>query len=137
MKGRKIIFLSLLAIAIVVLGFFREHVFVGINRDNISAIGSSYSGLSKWILTFVFIIIFLLATFLFLYLLFESRRYALLSVYVYLFLLGVSAIVSLAGMAFSSFENVYPFVRALAGIMQSPLVLVILIPFCLIADKLR
>lgn len=131
MKRRKVILLSFLAIVIIILGFFREYIFTGINSGSFL----KNSDQIKWFLTLAFIVIFLSITFLFLKLSFENKKYAWLSVYVYLFLFCVSVIAALAGITFFSFEKVYPFVRVLAGIMQSPLVLVILIPFCLIANK--
>ena len=131
-KKGLLLFLTALTIA---LGFFRDFVFVPINK--IIESGNDPDGklaLTKWGLTLLFTLAYLAITCGFLYVLFKAVKYVLASMVLYGVLLFVSAITVLIGYIFFSFHDVYPFVRTLMGVAQSPVILMILIPACLLNE---
>lgn len=138
MRMRKKSLLPLLIIITILLGFIRDYVFVTINeKTGQGASGSGDLFYWKWILTFVFTLLYLLLTCFFLHLLFREKKYVWLGVYVYTALLAVSFIAGGAGLAFSSFEKTYPFIRTVLGIAQSPIVMMILIPVSYLNEEIR
>ena len=119
--------------AAITLGFLRDFVFVSINKMIES--GNEDTGtllIFKWGLTIVFSILYLVNTSLILFLIFRSRKYVVITLLVYSLLFVVSIVAGAAGFIFTSFENVYPYIRTVLGIAQSPVVMIILIPTCLI-----
>lgn len=131
---KKPFIIGLIAV-VIALGFLRDYIFVSINEK--TGQGTDDSGnlfYWKWILTFVFTLLYFVLACLFLYLLFRKKKYIWLTVFTYAGLFAVSFIASAAGFLLSSFENGYPFVRTVMGIAQSPIVLMILIPACFINE---
>ena len=136
---KKKLLIAALVVFTVFLGFMRDFVFVSINRSIAPEIEMG-GGLAvlKWLLTFVFFLLYLATTCGFLYVLFQKKGYMLLAVFAYVFLFVISFLAIGFGYCFSSFAAVYPFVRTLMGIAQSPVVMMILISACYIkarADK--
>ena len=134
---KKKLFIAGLIVFVVALGFFRDYVFVSINeKTGQGPIGSGNLFYWKWILTFVFILQYLVLTCLFLHLLFGEKKYIWLGIYVYTALVAVSFIAGGAGVLFSSFEKVYPFIRTVLGIAQSPIIIMILTPVCYLNEAM-
>lgn len=133
MSKRSIVLL--LAFAIVALGFLRDYIFVSINHQiEPDKEGGGDLFILKWVLTVIFCVIYFANTSLILFFVFRSRKYLLLVLFVYLILLVVSFFVGLTGFIISSFNDVYPFLRAVMGVAQSPVVLMVLLPFCIINE---
>ena len=130
---KKKLLIAALVVFTVFLGFMRDFVFVSINRSIAPEIEMG-GGLAvlKWLLTFLFSLLYLATTCGFLYVLFQKRGYMLLAVSAYAFLFVISFLAIGFGYCFSSFAAVYPFVRTLMGIAQSPVVMMILISACYI-----
>ncbi len=127
---RKIVIIGLTAV-VIALGFLRDYIFVSINEKT----GQGPGGMGelffwKWPLTIGFASLYFVLTCLFLHLLFAQKKYIRLAVFAYAVLFAVSFIVTAGGYLISSFENVYPFIRTVMGIAQSPIVMMILIPAC-------
>lgn len=134
---KKKLIISALALLTILVGFFRDHIFVSINAS-IEA-GRDVEGklaILKWVLTGSFCILYLGLTAAFLKVLFGNQEYLLIAVFCYVFLFVVASVAGLAGFLFSSFESVYPFIRTVLGMAQSPVVFMFLIPaFYLISRK--
>ena len=124
--------ISVLAVLIIAVGFLRDFVFVSINQVIESGNDTDKKFLMiKWALTAVFSAYYLANTCALLYFIFQSRKYMMLAVYSYGVLVSASILAATAGSLFSSFHSIYPFVRTIMGIAQSPIIAMILIPFCM------
>ena len=134
---RKFLIAALL-ITVVALGFIRDHIFVLIN--NVISSGNDDGEklfILKWVLTFLFSGLYFVHTSAMVYVLFRTKKYILMAFYSYLFLFVISFSVLIFGYLFASFDSVYPFVRKVMGIAQSPVVLMILVPACFLNERLR
>jgi hypothetical protein len=142
---KKILISVLVAIA-VLMGFLRDHVFVSINQL-IETEGDAEHKLSllKWVLTLLFSLLYLLNTWVLMIVLFRPAQgqpagrdglYIRIAVYSYIFLFVVSILAAGAGYIFSAFENIYPFIRTVMGIAQSPVPMMILIPACFLNEAM-
>jgi len=134
--NKKIVFVVLLVITTVILGFLRDHIFVSINH--LIESGNDANGhflILKWILTGFCSILYMCITCVFLFLLFNSRKYVRVAIAVYVLIFVVALLIGGFGFATVSFGKVYLLVRALLGIAQSPVILMILIPACYISEK--
>ena len=132
---KKFLIALLVAVAIAI-GFLRDYVFVSINQIiEHSNDASGKLSVLKWTLTFVFSVLYLILTSTLLYVLFQSAKYIWLAVFTYVLLFAVSFSAAIGGYLISSFQNVYPFVRTVMGIAQSPVVMIILIPACFLNEQ--
>lgn len=129
--------LALLVAIIISMGFIRDAVFISINEKTGQGLTAAdkYLFILKWALTFVFSFAYLGFTCLTLHFLFRVKKYLWIAVFVYASLFGISFIVAVSGYAFFSFQNVYPFTRTLMGIAQSPIVLLVLVPFFYLNER--
>lgn len=127
-KPVSILFLVLVTIF---LGFYRDAVFIPINEKIKN--GADLNAL-KWILTGIFTIAYMAITVILLFILYKSIKYVLIALSVYAFILIVSFLISLVGYVFFSFQAVYPFIRTIMGVAQSPVIAMVLIAICYI-DK--
>lgn len=128
-----------LLIGIVIsMGFIRDEVFTSINEKTGQGLtaADNYFFILKWVLTFAFSFAYLGLTCLILYFLFRTKKYWWFAVIVYAILFGISFFVAAAGYVFSSFQNVYPFIRILMGIAQSPIALMVLVPFFYLNERI-
>ena len=127
---KKLVIAGLIIIAIS-LGFLRDHVFVFINYL-IETGGDPEGKLSmlKWVLTLLFSLAYLMNTCALLFVFFRSQKYIRIAVLSYSFLFAAALLSAATSCIFSSFGNVYPFVRTILGVAQSPVVMMILIPIC-------
>jgi hypothetical protein len=131
----KKILIGVLIITTIVLGFFRDYIFISINRSIESGVGWNLPVL-KWILTSLFSLLYLLLSGLFLYLLFNSKKYIKIAIVLYVVLFCISIVATLFGYLLSSFENTYRFIRTVMGVAQSPIVMMVLIAACCLENKL-
>lgn len=132
---KKLIVIVLIVLTIF-LGFLRDYIFVSINKF-IEA-GSDADGrlaLLKWVLTALFSILYLLLTGAFLQVLFSERKYIIIAALCYLLLFLAAAMTGIFGYFFSDFETAYPFIRAVLGVAQSPVVTIILVPACFLNSR--
>lgn len=119
----------------IAMGFLRDYFFVSINH--FIEEGADVSGklsFLKWVLTILFSILYLLTTCSFLYILFRNPKYIWIAVFSYLLLFAIALLSAVAGYFFSSFESVYPFIRNVLGVAQSPIVMMVLIPSCFLNE---
>ena|ERR1035437_2967592 len=133
---KKSLFIVLLIIITIILGFLRDHVFVSINQTiETGNDPSQHLLILKWILTFFCSILYMGITCAFLFLIFHSRNYVWIAIYVYVLIFIVALLIGGIGSIAVSFEKIYPLVRALLGIAQSPIVMMILISACYINEQ--
>ena len=133
---KKKIFTALLVICIIVLGFLREYIFVSINeKTGMGPGGSGSLFIWKWVLTFVFSLLYFFLSAAILLALFNSKKYIWLAAGIYAALFIFALIAGACGYLFFSFEKAYPFVRTILGIAQSPIVMIILVPACFFSVK--
>jgi|ERR1051326_6836093 hypothetical protein len=131
MKAKIIV--ALLVIALIGLGFIRDHVFVAINAEAGAGLNGS---VWKWPLTFLFSILYVLLTCGLSYALFHSRKYIRITVFLYGMIFLISLMLGMAGYLFYSFESIYHFIRAIMGVAQSPVPAIILIPLFLLNEQM-
>ena len=128
---KKPISILFLVLVTIFLGFYRDAVFIPINEDIKK--GADLNTL-KWILTGIFTIAYMAITVILLFILYKSIKYVLIALSVYAFILIVSFLISIVGYIFFSFQAVYPFIRTIMGVAQSPVIAMVLIAICYI-DK--
>ena len=138
----------------VAIGFFREHLFVSINYQ-ISKLyyndsfewrlpsdlkfleNFSYSQLyyGKWVLTFIFCVLYFIPTFLIVRKYFPSKIFSQITIYSHLIVFCLGGFFYLLGLITSDMERWYDFSRNFLGFLQSPWMLIILFPSFLILKK--
>ncbi len=131
---RKFFIVALIVLAIV-LGFFRDYIFVSINQ--LIETGQDVSGhyaILKWVLTGLFSLLYMGITCTLLFFLFQSKKYAWVGISAYTLLIVVAGLVGGVGVVVISFEKIYPFVRSILGFVQSPVVMMILVPACFLNE---
>lgn len=133
---KKKLFVIGLVILTIALGFIRDHIFVSINKVIESSEEVRTVSKLKWVLTILFSCLYLLDACVFLYTLFQSKKYVWIAIVVYAFIFTVSFVASFCGYFFSSFDNTYTFARTVMGIAQSPVVMMVLIAACYLEIKL-
>lgn len=137
---KKKILIAVFAIALIALGFLRDKIFVSINEETgqglVGILNPDHRNLFiwKWVLTFIFSFIYLFLTSILIFLIFHSKKYIWLAVFLYGALFAIAFFIAGVGFLFSSFENVYPFIRTIMGIAQSPILIIILIPALLLNE---
>lgn len=134
---RRKFFIAILIVVAIATGFFRDHVFVVINNaiDTGSDEAKNLSML-KWGLTALFSLLYLSISGLLVYLLFRSKRYVWVTIISYCILFLIAFLAALSGYVFSSFEEVYPFVRRIMGVAQSPVPMMVVIVACYFNTKM-
>ena len=150
MKRKGIIFLFILVL--IALGFFREFVFVNINTMIYNArfnenypISNFFSFIAhlnhktlyimKWVLTAVFIALFLFMQIQFSNYLFEKRNFKNFFLLFYLCLNVLASIAYFSGWIFNNLQQGYTFSRLFLGILQSPLPIIFLTPVFYFYEK--
>ena len=132
---------------LLVLGFGRDFVFVNLNYQAskvyyhqqyeykiptlLSFIETwSYTKLyyAKWGLTILFTVVYALITYLFINAIFNSKLFNKLTIFIYLVIIGCAFIAFLLGYFLGDSLKGYTISRQLMGIVQSPLVLMFLLP---------
>jgi hypothetical protein len=126
-------------ILLFVVGYFRETVFLVINSVinktpfpyNTSYITPPsflyhYTDKSliiiKWVLTVGFSFLFMAITLGFIHFYFRTKKYNHFTIIIYMVLITISGLVSISGIIFNNFDEVYTLSRFLIGLVQSPLI---------------
>ncbi len=143
-----------LLVLFVCTGFFREFVFLNWNEQIrvtyynspdshvhpvMQWLGSfSYESLYwlKWPITLVFSVIFAGLSILIVHLLFKSRAYNKITLYAYAALFLLSFLFFVIGWLIGFRDAAYPIARFLAGMIESPVLLIILIASFLVHRRL-
>lgn len=80
----------------------------------------------KWVLTFGFSILFFMISWVLIHFYFKNRRFNKITVWVYLFLVGVSFLTAALGILLGNFDETYTLSRFVIGLAQSPLIPLVL-----------
>ena len=80
----------------------------------------------KWGLTLLFSIAFGLSTLLLVHYYFKNKQFNKVTIIVYTVLIFISFLISLIGILFNSFETLYTISRFIVGLVQSPLISLVL-----------
>lgn len=138
--------IPLFVLFIIVLSFLRESVFVDINahmwylfyQNDKSYLAPYLSFLDplnygqlywfKWILTFFFSVLFLFLSCVVIRLIFKEKKFIRWTVYSYAAIVLVAAVAFLTGKLFNKAEDGYLISRFFMGMVQSPFMLIFLIP---------
>lgn len=153
MAKKQLFFMFVIGLATITTGFFRDYIFRSINallgawdsgidypiHSNLTFLKNySYDSVIKikWVLTVLFSLLFLILLIAALKILFNNNRYYKIAILSYFILFGVSGIMmSIGYMIPESSDHTYEFSRFLMGMAQSPMVLMILVPIFLFAEK--
>ena len=133
---KRFLFIFLLILITVALGFARDYVFVSINHSIES--GNDTNGhllILKWALTFFCSILYMAITCVFLFLIFQLPKYVWIAIVVYCSIFIAAILIGAVGHFTISFGRVYPFIRTILGILQSPIVLMILVSASFLDQK--
>ena len=146
---------AVVVIALVLIGAFRDFLFVNINFQlhymwanlTTNKTHSFFSFLNdytyweiyyaKFALTGIFALIYLALTLLLLKLIFNQRRYAKITIILFAVMIGISLIFFGGGYLFGDPHTGYDLARHFMGIVQSPMPAMVLIPFFLLWKQLQ
>ena len=136
-----------LIITLLIIGFVRDYLFVNLNYQaslayykqkpdyEISGFLAfiqnwSYTKLyySKWILTFLFAFLYGLVAFLSVRFVFKSKLYNRVTLFIYIAIFVISLMAFGIGYVTNNYSKGYSIARQLMGWLQSPVVLMILMP---------
>jgi hypothetical protein len=113
----------LIVIVIVATGYWRESIFININRSlqfsSLSPDGMEWHIEQKYLLTGMFAVIYLVECLLMLWVIFKDRYTLNIALYVYAGLIILSGGIFLMGS--------YPVSRELMGLVQSPILIMLLV----------
>ena len=153
--SKKIILIVILIAALIISGYYRDFIFQNINallqaRDEnmdyqlpLSLAFLSryeYSTLNnlKWVLTLLFSGLYLIISLFTINVLFHEKKYLYITVISFVSIVFVSLLLIFIGYIYKeSSEDMYEFARYLMGMIQSPLLLMILIPAFRLSEKER
>jgi hypothetical protein len=148
----KIVFILFILITIA-LGFFRDSLFVNINyqigflyyKQDINYVTSNFSFLKslsfnqlyygKWLLTIAFTLLYYILTMATIYFSFGNKNILRWATISYLILIIVSAMAYSIGQITSYPQTGYKFARIFMGLLQSPIVLMLLFPLFQLSSK--
>lgn len=140
------LFISVFVLLIIALSFFRESIFININAhmwylfyENDKTHLASYLKFLKpfsykeiywfkWGLTIFFSILFLFFSNIIVFLVFKEKKFIHWTIFSYLVLILVAGMAYLTGVLFNSLEQGYLISRFFMGMVQSPFLLIFLIP---------
>ncbi len=134
---------------IVIVGYLRDYIFVSINHQIESGEEVNKLLTYKWVLTFLFSVLHLLLSWLIIAIVFyvpsESffvksqqvvvRRYCKIAGVCYIALTSFAFLITMIGYVSSKTSSVYPFVREIMGVVQSPIIIMILMPVFVFYNK--
>ena len=133
----KKILLAGLVIITVSLGFLRDHVFLAINQSLAARSAEAEKLLMfKWGLTALFCLMYLVNTCLLQFILFRSFKYVRFAVLAYAVLFAVSLAAFAARLLLPDPQGIYLLVRAILGVAQSPIPMMVLIPASLLNEAM-
>ena len=150
---KKKILVTLLFIVIFCLGYIRESFFLVINTviydypfpynasyikppDFLYKMGSTGLISMKWVLTFLFSILFMGVTLLIVNLYFKYKRYNIATFFIYCILLIIAFLIALIGY-FIDYNGFYTISRLIAGLLQSPILSIFLFVAFYISNSKR
>jgi hypothetical protein len=154
MPRRSKVFICVLILVFIATGFLREFVFLNWNEQirvtyyqspdphvhpAMQWLGAfSYDTLYwlKWPLTLIFSAIFTVLSVSVMQLLFSNRTYNRITLYSYTAIFLSSLILFCAGWLLGFYDALYPIARFLAGIIETPILLIILIASFLVHRRL-
>jgi hypothetical protein len=150
-KRPDFLFITVIVIYLILIGFFREHVFVNVNYQSSKlfyhdSFDYSLPSDMKWLenfsykqlyyfkfpLTFVFTLLYFLPAYLTVKRFFPGKKHPQLTLLVYAFLFILALFVFGIGLLFGGYEKCYSVSRYLMGFVQSPLLMMILVPVFMI-----
>ncbi|MBA3899287.1 MAG: hypothetical protein H0X62_03610 [Bacteroidetes bacterium] len=154
--SKKIIFYGIcLFFLLSALGYARDFTFVNINaalsdlwyQTNYHTFPNTLSFLEtfsynqlyqlKWLLTVVVSLLFLLIYILGIYLIFKKKKYIVWSLACFAFIYLISGIFYMYGYFFNDLARGYKFSRIFMGFIQSPLLLMLLIPAFILGKEVE
>ena len=140
------LFYFLLIILLIFFGYLRDFLFVNINSqlDKLNN-KASFSELSpklsfitnfsyrqlyigKWGLTLLFIFIYFILSQVLIKKMFKEKKFLTWTSYSFLIIIVISSLFYVYGVVFNDYERGYALSRVFMGMMQSPFVLMVLIP---------
>lgn len=80
----------------------------------------------KWLLTFGFSIVFFIVSLVLIHFYFKNRSFNKITVWAYLFLIGISFSIAGFGILLGNFDETYALSRFIIGLVQSPLIPLVL-----------
>ncbi len=80
----------------------------------------------KWVLTFGFSIVFFMVSWVLIHFYFKNRSFNKITIWAYLFLVGVSFLTAALGIVLGNFDETYTLSRFVIGLAQSPLIPLVL-----------
>lgn len=80
----------------------------------------------KWVLTFGFSIVFFMGSSILIHFYFKNRSFNKITIWTYLFLVGVSFVIAVFGILLGNFDETYALSRFVIGLVQSPLIPLVL-----------
>ena len=153
MKRTYLLYLSIVVLFLL-LGFLRDFLFVNINYQASIAYYNapnehymptslnfietwSYKKLyyTKWLLTLVFAVVYSTITFGSIKYFFKQKSYNKITLGIYLLLVVIAFSSYLFGLFFNEYIKGYSIARQIMGLVQSPLVLMILLPAFMLDSK--
>jgi len=154
MFKRKYFLFFLVVVLLIVVGFLRDFIFVNLNyqaslayyhQDNDYKLSSlisfietwSYKRLyiSKWILTMLFTILYGAITYFCVYFFFREKKYNKISIGIYIVIISISFLIYLFGYFTNNYQKAYSVSRQLMGLLQSPIIIMLLLPALYLNNK--
>lgn len=143
-KSKKILFILILFITLFFIGYYREIFFLVINSVidneahpyNVSYIkvpkflynySTNYLLVLKWLLTFLFSFVLMGVTMLMVNIYFKQKVYITYTLFIYLLVIIIAFLLYVVGVVFHLDKILYPLSRGLMGIVQSPIMSLIII----------
>ena len=153
-KTKKLLIVFIAVIYFTAIGFFREHIFVSVNyqiaklyyndsfewqlpSDLKFLENYTYAQLyyGKWIITLVFCVLYFIPSFLIIRKIFKEKIFLRITAYSHLIVFLLGGFFYLIGYLTSDMDRWYSFSRNFLGFLQSPMMLIILIPSFFILGK--
>ena len=91
----------------------------------------------KWVFTIVFSLLFMLFSWLIIHFYFNTKKYNKIILYIYLTLISISFLFAVVGILFNCFDILYTPSRFIAGIVQSPILVITLFTLLLFINHIE
>ncbi|MDQ3190496.1 MAG: hypothetical protein M3Q58_02795 [Bacteroidota bacterium] len=153
---KKVIIYSLLILGLLLgLGLFRDFLFTNINfwlyelyyqrgDFELPASLSSFNSFSyaqlyyfKWVLTVLFSLLYLLVYLLGIWVIFRQKKFLIWTIAAFVFIYVIAGCFYIYGWAFNDLKQGYQFARTFMGFVQSPFLLMLLIPAFMLDKKMQ
>lgn len=80
----------------------------------------------KWVFTIAFSLLYMLFSWLIIYFFFQSKKFTKIVLYIYTILIAITILIICIGLLFDCFDLLYIPSRFIVGIIQSPLLVIVL-----------